>query len=225
MSKNNGPESDAGPSTSENASEDRESLYYSLKGKDVRHLYKDAPGGLVLSDEVEERLSLLVRIAEALGVDDMSFSSYSAAIARLSAETLSVKQENLHMRRAENELEVHLTSVKHEHRLIVKPSCFIIVFSLIHTDTCAGDPCLVITTQKEMPEEPSVTIGEFLKQRERIRDREKALRTKRAKVEIFKGLPPNLALAQQELRGARKDLVMLTDLRERLLERMAEGVS
>lgn len=47
-------------------------------------------------------------------------SSYSAAITRLSSETLSLKRSLNRLEFAENELSFHLASVKHQQRLIQK---------------------------------------------------------------------------------------------------------
>ncbi|EPQ61231.1 hypothetical protein GLOTRDRAFT_30378 [Gloeophyllum trabeum ATCC 11539] len=76
-----------------------------------------------------------------------------------------------------------------------------------------------------MPSTPAVTVSEVMDQRERIRSKEQELKAKRAKIQAFKGLPPNLELARHELRNARQEQMQLIQLRERLLGAMAAGVS
>lgn len=92
-----------------------------------------------------------------------------------------------------------------------------------------------------MPDAPPVTVSKLTKQQEKIKSKEQELKTKRAKIKAFQGLPPvryyyltspslfkrgqNLELARHELRNARDEQMKLIQLRERLLGRMAESVS
>ncbi|KAJ3517836.1 hypothetical protein NLJ89_g261 [Agrocybe chaxingu] len=87
-----------------------------------------------------------------------------------------------------------------------------------------------------------VSVGKLIAQKEKNLARENELKEKRAKIKAFQGLPPvrkptyhavdsqlrpmqNLELARHELRAAREKQMELIQLRERLLGRMADGVS
>lgn len=93
---------------------------------------------------------------------------------------------------------------------------------------------------------PTITVADFLAQKERLRKKEHEVKIKRARIQAFQGLPPvrhlytqfprfiltrhslsrqNLALAKQELHQAREELIRLSNLRERLLNNMVEEIS
>lgn len=96
-----------------------------------------------------------------------------------------------------------------------------------------------------MPEQPPLTVSQLAHFHKQLRNREQRLKNKRAKVQAFEGLPPvrarsiimplaanltfwlfeNIELARHEVRNARDEQMRLLQLRERLLERMASGVS
>ncbi|KAF5376875.1 hypothetical protein D9615_007248 [Tricholomella constricta] len=193
-----------------------------------------------LSDDVEERLDLLQHVAEVLCIDDPSdFSSYSSAITQLTTDSLSAQKLLNRLQFIEHELQTHLAATRVEQRLLAKWN------SALEADR--GDEqgsAAMIERRKEdlvrkakeyheelkavlkaMPDTPPVSVARLTEQENRNKTREQELKTKRAKIKAFKGLPPNLDLARHELRNARDELGKLTQLRERLLGRMAEGVS
>lgn len=188
--------------------------------------------------DVEEKLQSLIRVAFILGVEDLSSSSYTSAICHMSAEDLRIKTSLNRMKYVEEEMLYHLACTKHEEYLATK---WINTFE----DTFeAGNDTSILERQKaalkskardyqkelekvkaQMPSTPAVTVSEVMDQRERIRSKEQELKAKRAKIQAFKGLPPNLELARHELRNARQEQMQLIQLRERLLGAMAAGVS
>ncbi|KAH9947067.1 hypothetical protein B0H21DRAFT_740856 [Amylocystis lapponica] len=193
---------------------------------------------VLVSDEVNQYLDALTDVAQVLGIDDLSFSSYSAAISRLSAQELSSQQSVLRLKRAKNELSAHLASAQHEGRLVRK------WVETLTTEAPAESSVPALERRKamlmtkareyqaeldalmaEMPEEPPATVSQLVAQVKELKSKEKLLKEMRAKVHAFQGLPPNLELARHELRNARDEHMKLVQLRERLLERMASGVS
>ncbi|KAH9850582.1 hypothetical protein C2E23DRAFT_734559 [Lenzites betulinus] len=206
--------------------------YYTLKGRPYSHLES-----LELSPEVEEYLEILTDVAQALGVDDLSFSTFSEAIERLDAEALSVARSLLVTREAEDELARHLLSVIHEQRRIEKWTQILQAGSYTSESVAALErQKAALTTkakeyQKELnlvtgdaPEPPPVSITELAAFRKSLDEQEQVLKEKRAKVEAFQGLPPNIDLARHALAEARDKQMELIQLRERLLGKMADGV-
>ncbi|KAF8060811.1 hypothetical protein FPV67DRAFT_1511644 [Lyophyllum atratum] len=192
-----------------------------------------------ISSNVEKRLDLLVRIAEVLNIEDpYDFSSFSSAVAQLSADSLSAQRQLNRLELIEYELETHLASTGHEQRLVDKWT------TRLKAEQEAGESAAMLERRKEdlvrkakeyheelkivlktMPDAPRVTVTRLTEQENRNKAKEQELKAKRAKLKAFKGLPPNLELARHELRNARNELGKLTQLRERLLGKMAESVS
>ncbi|KAL1952392.1 hypothetical protein VTO73DRAFT_1541 [Trametes versicolor] len=207
--------------------------YYALKGLPYLHL-----DTLELSPETEECLEILTNIADALGIDDLSFSTYSKAIERLDEEELSVARSLLRTREAEDELTRHLLSLIHEQTQLEKWT------RVLQSDPGADDNVPALERQKaaltskakeyqkeleavmsDMPEAPPINITELYAFRKNLKEQEKILKEKRAKVEAFQGLPPNIDLARHALAEARDKQMELIQLRERLLGKMADGVN
>ncbi|KAG5649643.1 hypothetical protein H0H81_002723 [Sphagnurus paluster] len=192
-----------------------------------------------LSKEVEERLNVLQGIADSLYIDDPSDPlSYQSAIAHLSADALAAKRLLNRLAFIEQELQTHLATTRFEVRLLAQGT------EALDAEHAKGENAAVLERRREdlvrkakeyheelksilktMPDAPAVTVSCLTEQQARNRAREQELKAKRAKVKAFKGLPPNIELARHELRNARNELGELTQLRERLLGRMAEGVS
>ncbi|KAI0638889.1 hypothetical protein C8Q77DRAFT_1078171 [Trametes polyzona] len=207
--------------------------YYQLKARPYTYL-----NGLELSSEAEDYIETLTDIAEALGIDDISASSYSTAIERLDAEELSISRSLFRTREAEEELTRHLLSVLHEQSLLEKWTTTL--QSAPHSDesVSALERQKAALTSKareyqkeldaamsDMPEAPAVSITELAAFRKELKKQEQVLKEKRAKVEAFQGLPPNIDLARHALAEAREKQMELTRLRERLLGKMAESVN
>ncbi|TFY59708.1 hypothetical protein EVJ58_g5610 [Rhodofomes roseus] len=167
----------------------RELQYYHEKAK---HLVVN-PESFTLSDEAHQYLDLLTDIAELLGVDDISFSSWKKTITAEPEPHASVSV--LERRRAA------LTAKIKEYQ--------------------AEEEAL----KRILPSESSVTVTELATIHKQIKVKDKTLAEKRAKVAAFQGLPPSIELARHELRRARDEQLKLIQLRERLLDRMASGVS
>ncbi|OSD05712.1 hypothetical protein PYCCODRAFT_1443107 [Trametes coccinea BRFM310] len=207
--------------------------YYTLKGSTHAHLDR-----LELSPETERYLDVLVDIADALGVDDLSFSTYSNAIERLDAEELAVTRSLLRAREAQDELEQHLLSTVHENALIDKwiqtsqsgPHDEESVASLQREKAARASKAKEYQKQldmlmSDMPEAPPVSITELDALRKQLKKQDQVLKEKRAKVEAFQGLPPNIDLARLALVEASEKHLELVQIRERLLRKMAEGVN
>jgi len=206
---------------------------YHARTKDLNQGSSNFP---VLSSEVEDRLSILSRIADVLGLDDLCFSSYSAAITRLSGQELHLKRSSIRFDHAENELRSHLASARHEERLINNWT-ETIEREQMHENAATIErrkDALVKKAKEyrkeldalmEEVDEPPVIVSQLANQLERICKRETDIKAKRAKIRAFQGLPPNLKMARLELKRARDEQMELIKLRERILRRMADGVT
>ncbi|KAH9836630.1 uncharacterized protein C8Q71DRAFT_857850 [Rhodofomes roseus] len=212
----------------------RELQYYHEKAK---HLVVN-PESFTLSDEAHQYLDLLTDIAELLGVDDISFSSYSAAIQRLTMDELAARRSSLHLGQTEQELVAHLASLCYEEDLIkhwkktitAEPEPHASVSVLERRRAALTAKIKEYQAEEEalkriLPSESSVTVTELATIHKQIKVKDKTLAEKRAKVAAFQGLPPSIELARHELRRARDEQLKLIQLRERLLDRMASGVS
>ncbi|KAG5644132.1 hypothetical protein DXG03_009079 [Asterophora parasitica] len=194
---------------------------------------------LQLSPGIEERLDTLERVAHALCIDDPSdFSSSSSATTQLTTDAHAAQRLLNRLAYIEHELETHLAGVRFEERLLDRWN------TALETERDEEESPALLERRKEdlvrkakqyheelkgvlkmMPDTPPVSVARLTEQEARNKAREAEIKTKRAKIKAFKGLPPNLELARHELRNARDELGQLTQLRERLLGRMAEGVS
>ncbi|KAI0733887.1 hypothetical protein C8Q72DRAFT_500294 [Fomitopsis betulina] len=210
----------------------KETQYYAARGFPID------PDTLALSDDIKECLAILTDIADALGIDDLSFTSYSAAIQELSLEELTARRSSLRLRRAKQELVAHLASLRHEEALIQhwkktvtadpEPNASVpamerrrAALSTKIKEYQAEEASL----KKELPAESSASVTDLATLHKQVRAKDKVLAEKRARVAAFQGLSPNLELARHELRTARNEQMKLIQLRERLLDRMASGVS
>ncbi|KAJ3013259.1 hypothetical protein NUW54_g1643 [Trametes sanguinea] len=193
---------------------------------------------LELLPETETHLDILVDIADALGVDDLSFSTYSGAIERLDAEELAVTRSLLRTREAQDELEQHLLSAVYENALIEKwiqslqsgPHDEESVASLHREKAARASKAKEYQKEldmlmSDMPEAFPVSINELATLRKQLKKQDQVLKEKRAKVEAFQGLPPNIDLARLALAEASEKHMELIQVRERLLRKMAEGVN
>ncbi|KAI0761160.1 hypothetical protein BD413DRAFT_607241 [Trametes elegans] len=207
--------------------------YYDLKGRPYLSL-----DDLDLPENIAEPIQTLTEIAEALGVDDLSFSTFSEAVERLEAEELFVARSLLHTHQAEDELTRHLLSVLHETKHLERWTQTLQSVS----DSDESAPALerrkaalnakakdyqkqLDLAMSDMPEAPPVSITELAAFRKHLKKQEHELREKRAKVEAFQGLPPNIDLARHALAEARDKQMGLIQLRERLLGKMVDGVN
>ncbi|CCM06341.1 uncharacterized protein FIBRA_08595 [Fibroporia radiculosa] len=192
-----------------------------------------------LKDEAgEEYLERLTDVAEVLGIDDPSFSSFASAISRLSAEEIAVKRSELRLHAAEDELMMHLASMKHEEALVsqwldtmeAEPPPGSSIAALEKRKAALSSKAReyqeeLRATMAQMPEDPPLTFTQLAAYHKELRQKEKVLAQKRARVKAFQGLPPNLELARHELQHAQNEQMKLVQLRERLLDKMASGVS
>ncbi|KAL6298161.1 hypothetical protein BKA93DRAFT_89137 [Sparassis latifolia] len=212
--------------------------YYELKGKGLTRLSSAFANAQFLPEELEDYVTILVDIADVLGIDDLSFSSFSNAICSLSSEELSLKRSSLRMQYAQDELLAHLASAEHLESLTQK---------WIKTIQAEPDPNASVSAlerrkaalfakakeyqaeldaiMSQMPETPPVTATQLHALHKELKVKEQQLKEKRARVEAFQGVPPNLELARHELRNARDEQMKLIQLRERLLDRMASGMN
>ncbi|KAF7367755.1 PCI domain-containing protein [Mycena sanguinolenta] len=192
--------------------------------------------GLVstLKPEVQERLDLLTRVADLLGIDDLAFSSYASAIIRLSAREQDSRQGLNRLILVECELQNHLATTMHEERLIES------WMVRLDQDLAAKESMSVIQNRREAmlkkakeyrtlleaisTDTPAITFETLMAQQTANEHKMHSIKEKHAQVKAFKGLPPNLALARQQLKSARAAQMELIQLRERLLGQMAASV-
>ncbi|TRM62811.1 hypothetical protein BD626DRAFT_41282 [Schizophyllum amplum] len=191
-----------------------------------------------LPEEILQRLDLLVDVAQLLGIEDITdFLSYSSALTRLSRHTLEAERSLVRLEYAEAELRAHLAEMKHEERLIEKWK------TTLTEDYPDGENAQTILRRRDAvlrkakeykneldrlkaqaPDPPTVTIGDIARQQEANKEREQAMKTKRAKLKAFQGLSPNLDIARGQLRQAQDEEMRLIGVRERILAKMADSV-
>ncbi|KAJ7449466.1 hypothetical protein B0H11DRAFT_2078777 [Mycena galericulata] len=187
-----------------------------------------------LNPEVRERLEILVHIAGLLGIDDVSFSSYASAITRLSENALESQRSLNRLSRVEQELQNHLATMAHEERVINS------WIEQLESDHAAGESTSTLERRREallkkakeyramldniVVDPPEVTFAQLTAAQAENERRAQAIKAKRAQIRVFRGLPPNLDLARQQLKTARAAQMELIQLREQLLGRMAASV-
>ncbi|KAF7340471.1 PCI domain-containing protein [Mycena venus] len=192
--------------------------------------------GLVsaLTPDVRERLDILTRVADLLGIDDLSFSSYASAITRISAREQEAQQSMNRLTLVERDLQRHLAAVGHEERLLES------WIERLDTEHTQSESTATIQTRREallkkakeyralldaiVLDHPTITFADLTAQQTANEQRVQSIKAKRAQVKAFRGLPPNLPLARAQLKSARAAQMELIQLRERLLGRMAESV-
>ncbi|KAJ7046163.1 hypothetical protein C8F04DRAFT_1173124 [Mycena alexandri] len=144
----------------------------------------------------------------------MTIPSYSSSITRTSARYQGAQQTLNRLELVERELQCHLTAVVQEERLIES------WIERIGTEHATAESTATIqgrreTLLKKAKEYPQQAANE---------EKAAAIKVKWAQIKAFKGLPPNLDLARQQLKTARAAQMDLIQTRERLLGRMAESV-
>ncbi|KAF9445611.1 hypothetical protein P691DRAFT_675263 [Macrolepiota fuliginosa MF-IS2] len=191
-----------------------------------------------LPDDITQRTETLSRVAELLGVKEISFSSISSAIDRISDEELLLQLSNNRLNFIERELSSNLALASHELQLILKwkEKLDAAISSSESTASLERKREAMIRKAKDLHKEleqttadikdqPSITVTRLMKQKERNAKREEGIRSKRAKLRTFQGLPPNLDLARHELYQSQQEQMDLIQLRERLLGSMADSIS
>ncbi|KAJ7362971.1 hypothetical protein DFH08DRAFT_841779 [Mycena albidolilacea] len=195
-----------------------------------------ATGGLAssLTPEVQQRLNILTRVADILGIDDLTSSSYASAITRLSAREQDAQHSLNRLTLVERELQSHLATLAHEERLIESWT------ERLDTEHAQNESTSTIQSRREtmlkkakeyrtlldtiVIDAPTVIFADLTAQQTANEQKMQSIKTKRAQIKAFKGLPPNLALARQQLKAARASQMELIRIRERLLGEMAESV-
>ncbi|KAJ7232441.1 hypothetical protein B0H12DRAFT_1029007 [Mycena haematopus] len=208
-----------------------------MASKLVRYPVDDLISTLTL--EVRERLDILTRVADLLGIDDLAFSSYASAITRLSAREQDSQHCLSQLTLVEREVQNHLATIVHEERLI---ESWIVRLEEDHatnesTSTMQSRRETMLKKAKEyralldaisvcsgLIDTPTITFAALTAQQTSNERKTKSIKEKRAQVKAFKGLPPNLALARQQLINARAAQMELIHIRERLLGHMAASV-
>ncbi|KAJ7115249.1 hypothetical protein C8R44DRAFT_794304 [Mycena epipterygia] len=187
-----------------------------------------------LIPEVRDRLYLLTRVADLLGIDDLSLSSYSSAITRLHARGQDAQHTLNRLELVEQELQSHLSTMVHEERLIDS------WIERLGADQAMVESTSTIERRREallkkakeyramldtiVIDPTTITFADLTTQQATNERKAQALKAKRGQIRAFRGLPPNLDLAKQQLKTARAAQMELLQLRERLLGRMAESV-
>ncbi|PPQ95762.1 hypothetical protein CVT26_015849, partial [Gymnopilus dilepis] len=168
-------------------------------------------------------------------------NSYSTAIDKLLTEKFEVSRSLNRLKQIEDEMRDHLASLKHECNLlkhwneIMIPASQNSLYPEAATTLERRRESLVKKAKEyhrelealrtEEPLNAPVTISQYLSQKEKNYALEREIKRKKAKLDAFQGLPPNLELARHELRVARQRQMELIQLRERLLGRIADSVS
>ncbi|KAJ7474034.1 hypothetical protein FB451DRAFT_1088772 [Mycena latifolia] len=190
---------------------------------------------LNLPPEIKEKLDILTCVADLLGIDDLSFASYSSAITRLYSREQDAQETRNRLELVEQELQNHLATMRHEERLIEN------WIERLDADHATGENTSTIERRREtllkkakeyrsqleaiVIEPPPISFADLTAQQAANERRIQAIKAKRAQIKAFKGLPPNLDLARQQLKAARAAQMELIQQRERLLGRMADGVA
>ncbi|KAJ7715380.1 hypothetical protein B0H16DRAFT_501196 [Mycena metata] len=189
-----------------------------------------------LEPVVQQRLDTLVCIADLLGIDDLSFASYASSITRISAREQDAQQTLNRLELVERELQCHLAAVEQEEELI---ESWIERIGTEHTtaestSTIQGRRETLLKKAKEYraaldiivakTKPPAITFADLTAQQAANEQTAAAIKVKRAQIKAFKGLPPNLDLARQQLKTARAAQMDLIQTRERLLGKMAASV-
>ncbi|OCH94155.1 hypothetical protein OBBRIDRAFT_770162 [Obba rivulosa] len=214
---------------------DQNEQYYQLRGQQ----YAPVPEHMLpRQSDAAEYLQILTEIADALGIDDLLFASYSSAIDRIQEDELSQNRSSLHLRQPEEELRTHLLSTQHEEALIrkwlselqAKPEFEKTTVALERRKATLNAKAKeyqkeLETATASLPHDLTTAVSELTEYHKQLRKKERELQSKRAKVQVFQGLPPNLDLARHELRKARDEQMKLIQLREQLLSHMANGVN
>ncbi|KAJ7259897.1 hypothetical protein C8J57DRAFT_1339557 [Mycena rebaudengoi] len=187
-----------------------------------------------LSPDIQKRLDTITEIADILGIDDLAFVSYSSAIGRLSARTLEAQRSLNRLELVEQELLAHLATMVHEEHLIQSWTERLESdeAALENTTTTERRRDALLRKAKEYRAEldsitmqpPPITFAELTSLQASNHLKAESIKGKRAKLRTFKGLPPNLDLARQQLRVAREEQMKLISKREQLLRRMVESV-
>ncbi|KAJ7088420.1 hypothetical protein B0H15DRAFT_949601 [Mycena belliarum] len=188
-----------------------------------------------LSPEIREKLEALTRVADLLGIDDMSFASYSSAITRLSSRESDAQHTLNRLAYVEQELKNHLQAMRHEEQLIES------WIERLDLDLKTSESASTIERRRELllkkakedravletivVDPPPTTFADLTAQQAANERRAQSIKSKRAQIKAFRGLPPNLELARQQLKAARAAQMKLIQTRERLLGRMADGVA
>ncbi|KAF9527125.1 hypothetical protein CPB83DRAFT_907928 [Crepidotus variabilis] len=191
------------------------------------------------AQEIQGALETLTRVIHVLNIPDAKFTSYATAINALSEQHLALSRSLVRLRTVENDLKEHLFILQAELRLINHWNQVLVPGSseslLEAPSTLERRRDAMLKKAKEyhrelealaarQPLNIPVSLGQLLLQKESNVSKEKEMKEKRARLQAFHGLPPNLELARHELRMARQKQTELIQLRERLLRKMAEAV-
>ncbi|KAJ7596552.1 hypothetical protein C8J56DRAFT_773493 [Mycena floridula] len=185
-----------------------------------------------MSEDTEKQLQGLVDVADLLGIQDVSFTSYSSALTRLSENDVFLKRTLDRLAFVEQELEGHLAAMQHEQALIrswntqidTQPVSLDAQRDSMLKKAKEYQKELNLLKENAQIKEPSVTVTDLMTMQEKNEKRAQNIKLKRSKIKTFQGLPPNLDLAKNELRKARDEHMKLLQLRERLLNNMAQGL-
>ncbi|KAJ6505538.1 hypothetical protein C8R45DRAFT_1091251 [Mycena sanguinolenta] len=153
-----------------------------------------------LKPEVQERLDVLTRVADLLGIDDLAFSSYASAITRLSAREQEGQRCLNRLTLVERELQNHLATIMHEERLI---ESWIV---RLDEDLSTNESTSTIQNRREAMlkkakeyrtlldaismDTPPITFEALTAQQTANEQKLQTIKEKRAQVKAFKGLPP-----------------------------------
>ncbi|KAJ7159689.1 hypothetical protein C8R46DRAFT_1001918 [Mycena filopes] len=190
-----------------------------------------------LQPDIQETLDTLTRLADLLGVDNLSFSSYATAINRISRRDQEAQEALNRLALVERDLECHLATMAHEERLIESWT------ERLDAEHATSDNTATLQSRREAllkkakeeravldailaeSKPPEITFADLTAQQTANEARRAAIKSKRAQIRAFRGLPPNLELAREQLKSARAAQMELIQAREGLLGRMAEGVA
>ncbi|TFK28413.1 hypothetical protein FA15DRAFT_60231 [Coprinopsis marcescibilis] len=196
-----------------------------------------------LPEDLEESIDILGELVDTLGLQDVSFASFSSALNRLMDRSFALSLTQQRLSSTEEQIMDHLAYLKHQNGLLEHwmkvlqedPSFDGASGSSEKPEALERRREALLRKAREYHNDlesilahsqvPPVTINRMLRKQEKNRQLESEIKIKRAKIKAFQGLPPNLDLARLQLRKAREEQLELIRLREELLQNMAAGVA
>ncbi|KAF8508507.1 hypothetical protein JB92DRAFT_3120879 [Gautieria morchelliformis] len=211
---------------------------FERKARRLRAQIQDATGRDIssFSASITNRIDILARTASALGVEDCSLSTYSAALSKLSSDRLQMHLHLIHLRNAERELREANGLARYRQELVAtwpKPTDLEVEAASLERQRRAMATKAqeyqeeLSTIASGMPSEPDngQTITSLLAVQDRLHQKDRELKALKRRLSSFENLPPNLELAKLELKAARENQIRLMNTREKLLGRMTLGLS
>ncbi|KIJ45202.1 hypothetical protein M422DRAFT_227887 [Sphaerobolus stellatus SS14] len=211
---------------------------YENKAKYLQALIHDATG-LELSDlpsSIKEPLDVIAHASHSLGIEDVSLIALESRMTHLSAEQTRIQQHMLQLERTEEQLQDSMNEAKYRDSLVASWLSCVDELDNDRVNSERQKKAMIMkareyqqqlatltSSQKMRPEDPSITS--LLSLQDQIQQKERDLIALKSRLAVFKGLPPNLDLARQELRASRERQIQLMNIREKLLGKMTDEIN